>query len=692
MVENHPFNHARIAGAMAAALLAVELIGFSLFNVSFRFYDLASALALAAGIVAFYSLIVWPVFRAFKLHKETALRATSLVGSLAMLGMALTIWLHQSYLGPAPAAIEMASVLVIFILLATLGAILWGYLSRGDPHLGNIRFRALAPVTVISVSIYSIAGQALFKAQYRAMAVFGILAFFIIAYYLLIRLMWRGRRKLLERWGVPIHVSVIAAVIIVTAAGAGKTYYNNSRPAAAPAGSPPVVFISIDTLRADYLSCYDQKAPKTPAMDSIAKDGIRFKHAVAPSSWTPPSVASFLTGLSPTACGAGTPIADIPNTYTGPLLSARTIAEVFHETGYNTSALVYNRFLEKSKGFGQGFDHHEMLRGKKQRPRFLLTRNFNYLEKGFRKKWEGPAEGQTARAIEILEQRAPGPFFLWLHYMDPHLPYYEHEKYKPTVSPGPMTHYLALEKTSVNIRAEIFGLREQDKEYLRQRYAGEVRFTDEQLGRLFQWLKENRLYKKSIIVITSDHGEEFWEHGSFAHAHSFHKEIVEVPLIVKLPENRHAGQTVDHWADLKRIGATMMDAAGIKAEFPGKSLLNDLSGNHPKPADPIERFWISENVLYGLEQGAIVNSNGHKAIFHGDGSVTCYDLSRDPDEQNPRHLKDCPWPEDVPSPRKIFLSIQERDFKKFKELGGEKADRGEVPQDNLKKLKAMGYF
>jgi len=689
MKENNPLTHMRIAGAMIAGLLLVELAGFTLFGVSYSFYDMALSLVVAFSLALVYSLAVWPVFKKINLKKETGARVTSLVASLAITGLAMVLWLHVRYLRPAPPLWEGVTAIIFFFLLAGLGAMLWVYLSRGDPHLANIRFRALAPVTVIAVGSYSVVSQTADKVHYRIIAVFLIFVFFILAYYLLIRLMWRGRRKFLERWGAFIHVSVIIVAALAAASGGGLKYYKASRPATAPSDAPPVVLISIDTLRSDYLSSYNKDAAPTPAMDSLAKDGILFKHAVAPSSWTAPSVASFLSGLDPTACGAGNLIPGKPHNYTGPLPKAETVAEIFQKAGYKTAGVVHNYWLDRSRRFDQGFDHYEMIKGGRRDSGFMVYRASRLFKKAVLTDWDGDADQQTARAIEILEDRAPGPFFLWIHYLDPHQPYTLHEKYKPTVKPGPMTVYMAQEVMAVKIRAKMFGLREQDKEYLRQRYEGEVRFTDDQVGKLFNWLKKKGLYRKSLIILTADHGEEFWEHGSFAHAHSFHKEVVEVPLIIKLPENRQAGAKVEKWVALKRIAPTMPDAAGISAEIPSQSLLRELEEN-PPPAD--ERFFLSEKVIYGLDKGAVFDEEGHKAILKADGSVSCYDLQKDPLEEDPYDLENCPWPEDAEGPVQLFESLRKKDLETFKKLGGEEADPGAIPQDNMKKLKALGYF
>jgi len=550
----------------------------------------------------------------------------------------------------------------------------------------------MAPVSVVCAGLYSVAYASIAEISNLAMATLGILVLFLAGQYLTIRFIWGRKRDRFVKWGARIQVT--ALLLACAFAGIGFIVENagENRPASAPEGSPSVILITIDTLRGDYLSVNNPAAAPTPAMDSFARDGIRFAHAMAPASWTPPSVASIITGLYPGACGSGRLIPRERYDFTGPLQGSLTLAEVFREAGYVTAAFVYNAWLGPSHNYDQGFSRFELMGDVKLRPRFLVARGWELLYRPFHPFPRYPAVKLTARALEWLENRPRGPFFLWLHYIDPHLPYLAHNEYPPRTEPSPMGRIMGDDLASFRIRARMFNIGSNDRHYLRERYEGEVRFTDDELSRLISGLKSMGLYDKNLIVLTADHGEEFWEHGGFAHGHSFHDEVIRVPLMFKLPGGRHAGRAVDSWVSTTRIGATILDFLKMKSKFPGSSLLNCVDHDSCSEPTATGRYWLSQRSIMGGQLGAIGDVEGRVAVFYIDGAITCYDQSRDPAEQKPFTEESCPWPEDAQSPRELFKTFDEMNHRTFLGLGGDKEQMEGATGEERRQLKALGYI
>ncbi|MCA9792422.1 MAG: sulfatase, partial [Candidatus Eremiobacteraeota bacterium] len=280
---------------------------------------------------------------------------------------------------------------------------------------------------------------------------------------------------------------------------------------ASPPAAPPTVLPSVkpgpnvlvyvvDTLRADALGCYGSKA-HTPNFDALAKDGVIFHQAQAAAGWTKPSVASILTGLPAREHGC--------QDYGDVLRAGVTrLPEPFQKAGYRTRAVVANDFISTVAGFGQGFEQFD-LRSKDS------------------------AEEINQVAFQWLDQ--PGKFFLYLHTLEPHSPYAP-EGQTPIDSQqlSVLRRDALYHKDSVPARLE----------QARALYAAEVEANDRAFGQLIAHLKAKGLYDNTLIVLLSDHGEEFLEHGSVEHGQSLYQEILRVPVIMKLPQQALAGQRI----------------------------------------------------------------------------------------------------------------------------------------------------
>ena len=323
--------------------------------------------------------------------------------------------------------------------------------------------------------------------------------------------------------------------------------------APAPAQAGNVLFIVVDTLRADHLPLWGYAAGKTPHLDSLAKDAIRFEHAFVNASWTRPSFASLMTGRYPGSHQTMHKSASLPGELT-------TIAEAMRGGGYHTYGVVTNYNVAPFFNFHQGFDQYAYLE-----PNFVLGAGdmeakllfVQALRQGIetyrakRGKVEPGSAYQDATVVNrnvarFLDEKPATPFFAFVAYMDPHDPYFPH--------PYDGTGYA---------RAANQKPLAEEAPALIELYDGEITFWDGELGKLVADLKRRGLYDDMTIVVTSDHGEEFFEHGGFWHGTTLYDEQVHVPLLLKLPKSQRGGSVISHWVESIDIMPTLLRLSGL---------------------------------------------------------------------------------------------------------------------------------
>jgi choline-sulfatase len=334
----------------------------------------------------------------------------------------------------------------------------------------------------------------------------------------------------------PTGAWVAALALVLIGSAVGITRWTGGGPRA---GRPNVLLVTIDTLRSDGLSCYGNPTASTPVLDGLAKRGARFATAVAHVPLTAPSHASILTGLIPVRHGVrdngGFVLTeDIP-----------VVAERFHQAGYRTAAFVSGYPLVRRFGFARGFDTYD-----DSLPHGNDPRRAPYVERS--------ADRTTDVVLRWLEGFAyPGrqagalPFFLWVHYYDPHAPYEPPSPFSARFSSRP--------------------------------YYGEVAFVDAQLGRVFAWLEEKDLTSRTLVLVTSDHGESLGEHGEESHGIFIYDSTLRIPWIMSGPEVP-AGRIVETVARAIDVGSTLLDYAGLPAasNVDGRSLRPAVSGSPMK--------------------------------------------------------------------------------------------------------------
>ncbi len=329
----------------------------------------------------------------------------------------------------------------------------------------------------------------------------------------------------------------------------------------AATGRPNVIIYLIDTLRADHLGAYGYDRPTSPNIDRFADDGVLFGNAQAQSSWTRPSVVSLLTGLRPRRHGVNRR----QDALSG---SVDTLAELLSREGYDTAGFVTNGNAGPDFGLDQGFEEFRYLRESADtRERHRLSDHLN----GWLFHWL-ENRGQDQR-----------PFFLYAHATDPHVPYTPVEPFRRRFAPEADPEIGLLD----NVRAVIQGRRaptERTRQDLIDLYDAEIAFNDHHFGLLIERLKQLGLYQSSLIVLVSDHGEEFLDHDGWEHGVTLFDDQLHVPLIVKFPQNdkfprkgTEAGTRADATVSQVDVMPTVLDLLGIAlpAGLDGVSLLDE---------------------------------------------------------------------------------------------------------------------
>jgi len=335
-----------------------------------------------------------------------------------------------------------------------------------------------------------------------------------------------------------------------------------------PARGLNVILITVDTLRADHLGVYGYRRNTSPHLDRFAKEGILFRQAFAHAPSTNPSLSSLMTSHYPHE----TTVLHVFNVLPQGVV---TMAEILKEAGYRTAAIISHFTLRRGSGFEQGFDMYDDQMGDSVPVRHDLSASKLYL------RVERVAPKTTRAALTWLEGHAKKqPFFLWVHYDDPHGPY---------TPPAPYSTIFVEPSTGGTTRLPINGdgsgkggipLPQQlgahrDPAYYIAQYDGEIRFLDDALGVLLQKIQELGLFDNTLLIFTADHGEGMGEHNYyFDHPEFLYNGLIQVPLILWVP-GFAGGKEVRVPVAHVDVVPTILDIVGIKVSQPfrGQSLL-----------------------------------------------------------------------------------------------------------------------
>jgi arylsulfatase A-like enzyme len=403
--------------------------------------------------------------------------------------------------------------------------------------------------------------------------------------------------RLARAWAVP-----IAAAFFAAGCGGDRAAPRN------------VLLIVVDTLRADHLSAYGYDRDTSPALTRLADAGVRFDRAYAPASWTKPSMASIVTGQYPHRHGLNLPLEMLSG-------SAVTLAERLLQAGFATAGVVSHVFMAGRIGFGQGFETFDTAEAKGHA--------------------NVSSAGVTKRARKALERLDADerPFFLFVHYFDPHYKYQRHPQY--AYAPESVGRLRGGENIH-DLRAMGPSLDSEELAFLGSVYDEEIRFTDAAIGELLDALTGFGRDDDTLVVVTADHGEELLERGWLGHTRTLYDEVIRVPLIVRVPAHAERGRVVEIPVSLVSVMPTILDYFGIDAPdagFQGPSLRPLIDGDSDVELPPVRsevRFIVLNPKSVNFDKVAFKRAlidGRYKLIkdFKAQ-SYELYDLERDPDE------------------------------------------------------------
>jgi arylsulfatase A-like enzyme len=409
-----------------------------------------------------------------------------------------------------------------------------------------------------------------------------------------------------------------------------------------------VVFFLIDTLRADHLSCYGYERETTPVIDFLASTGVRFAHVQSQSSWTKVSMASLWTGLYPRRTG-------VQRFQDGLAPEATLPAEVFKEAGFRTGGVFRNGWVANNFGFDQGFDLYVQARPSATPGKFERRSPSAHALQGT--DWDA-----TESAVEFIRSHKHERFFLYVHYMDVHQYLYDIESAK-------------------------FG------NGIREAYDNALHWTDRNVSAVLGEIERTGLFERTLVVIASDHGESFYEHGMEGHARNLYREVTETPFLIIPPFRLEPGVVVETPVQNVDVWPTVLDLLGLPAlpQADGRSLvplIHAAANGSVAPDDLAQRPAFAElDKTWGQTKlpprplVAIV-SGSHRMIQHlGDDQVELFDHRVDPTEQTNLAGKEPAVVEELKREVAVYL---------------EKAAPWQVPQielDEMRRaqLQALGY-
>ena len=396
---------------------------------------------------------------------------------------------------------------------------------------------------------------------------------------------------------------VLATVALIAGLGAGPPTPEEKR-------MPNVVLITLDTLRADHLSCYGYERATSPRIDAFAREATRYTRSMATSPWTLPTHASLFTGKLPREHGAHTTKVGRRSPRERPLSGHHvTLTEVLREAGYSTGAFVTNiGYLAAKYGFNQGFETYHVERV--------------------------PARKLSGFALTWLREHREKPFFLFLNYMDTHRPYAAQPAHAEVVGEAPgydggkllTSLYSAVMPAKGPVPTELAA-------QVVKQYDTAIVNLDAGIGDLLDGLREQGLHDNTLIVLVSDHGEYFGEHHLVEHSKDVYQEALFVPLIIKDPGQRK-GRVVETIVSSTDVPRLMLDGFPRSWAERYHGLFTDVPGNH---AVVSENYYTRGKDLRNKEWGhrfdrvrTVLFDWPLKYIRSSDGMHELYDIEADP--------------------------------------------------------------
>jgi arylsulfatase len=473
----------------------------------------------------------------------------------------------------------------------------------------------------------------------------------------------------------PIPTALVFTLILP---GCGDGEADSPRQPAASAGAPAapelpsIVLVSIDSLRADALGCGGSARDTSPFLDELAARGVRFANAVSTTSWTLPAHAALFTGLWDSTHGLvdnGLRLSD----------DHLTLAELLRARGYATAGFYGGPYLHPTFGLAQGFEQWTSCMSRTETSDASARIAAGSPRSGAHADVTGP---RTREAVARWADQARAPFFLFVHLWDVHYDYLPPHEYVERFDPGYAGLVDGRDVMGPRVRADS---PERDRAHLRALYDAEVRFTDDVVRGICGDLEQRGLLADTVVIVTADHGEEFFEHRGKGHQRTLYDEVVRVPLIVAGP-GVAAGRVVAEQVRLIDLFPTIAGLTGSATEplaVQGRDLGPFLRGEEGGAADA-----LLELLVDGRRERGLRLAQGSKVLFDGaTGAAELFDLALDPGELRALGAGARGLDEALEALRRSTASAE-----RFRELlGARPAGAAMVPEDVLGRLRELGY-
>lgn len=393
---------------------------------------------------------------------------------------------------------------------------------------------------------------------------------------------------------------------------------------------PNVLLVVLDTARADRFSFMGYERKTSPHIDELAEGGAVFSRTFATAFWTLPSHASLFTGLHPSQAGATSESNHLPD-------SGRILAEILRSHGYDTAAFVCNPWISLERGFGRGFDQFKEMWRKPAQMKWRLRQGD--MEKAAVKNVLAWFEKQRSR---------DEPFFVFVNLNCAHMPYWPPEPHRSAFlksgSDPERVEELGRIRSMWSHLAGELKLDEADLRVMNDLYDGEIAFADECVGEIVGRLRSDGVLDETMVIVTSDHGENLGDHGMIDHLLSMYDTTLHVPLVVRYPE-RFEPRTVDErLASLVDIAPTVLEVCGLKDTIgTGESLCRDdhervfVTAENERPLNAVR---LMKEKYPAFDVSSIdrpvraIRTDRHKLIWEEGKKAELFDLRRDPSEQN----------------------------------------------------------
>ena len=553
-------------------------------------------------------------------------------------------------------------------------ACFWYALRRGRPDSERLQFFERLSVTTAVLFLFTVGlgllyGPILIDPAWHCPGLVQHVFVFVIAALIacVIQAVWQimvriDKNEFALRASVPVLITMAAIRVAADAGDRGVPAFvhKSAEPVAATAtsesraGKPDIVFVTIDTLRADRTSVYDEERNTTPHLRKFAAEGVVFDNMIAQSPWTRPSFGSMWTGRYPSFHQAAFRIRErdvIPPSYNRGLVPGLpTLPELLSDAGYFTAGVNTNVQINAEFGFGRGFDRFIDI----SRPVDALASSAMCHAIEFHTAldcddWSAMTKEhayiEADRVYGVFEhlfesaKTEDAPVFLWIHFMDPHAPYYDRDGNRAVVTYDDIA---TLVTETEN--------RDSNLEQLEHAYDREIRYVDRHVGQLIDRLDRDSRFRNALVLVVSDHGEELgerwkpqdslskedsWYFRGYGHGHTMFDDQLKVPLIIRQRGRIAKGRRIDSVVQHVDLLPTLLAAAGLKTEsqslkLDGMNLYDVIRA----PSLTADRTAFSEASLYGPELKQVRNQSKKLVIRTHNGRSESYDLLADPSETN----------------------------------------------------------